>query len=119
MAVNELPIERKTFKADATLLPYSKVANGSPLAGTDRSMTLQTDGELRPAGNGAFVVGKLEILMQSLQASVTTIGQDLGFKQGAVGACVVGMGIVGDTGPDVNGTTGYVRAPAQNRRCYR
>ena len=116
MANKELVIERNTYTADATLLAYSQAQdNGHALADEDIAVEIQDDGDIVPVSDGEAIIGRLDIVMRSQKATVTTFGQEIGFKQGVVSGCRLGEGIVGDTGPTVGGqTNGYVRAPAQS-----
>ena len=114
MATKEAVIQRYTFDADPTLLAYSEEEdNGHALAGQDIAVMVNSSGLVVPATTQRAIVGRLDVVMRSQKCTVTTFGQDVAFKQGAVGGCDVGDGIVGASGPSIGGqTNGYVtRAP--------
>ena len=114
MATKELVMNRNTYTADSTALAYSQTEdNGHALADQDIAVEITGSGELVPVTDGAAIIGRLDLVMRSQKSTVTTFGQEIGFKQGAVNGCRLGEGIVGDTGPTIGGqANGYVRAPA-------
>ena len=109
----EIVHEYKQFHIDDSDITFSDTEkNGSAQAGVKLAVTMVTtadnEEQIRLAGDGDSVVGRLESVSKSKLASVAVRGSRIKFKGGTSATLTRGVGIVGDL---LASARGYVRSP--------